>query len=164
MKYRTWLIPVQHAAGALEELNHLVAAHRVVSMDRQFVQDGINSFWAVWVSYEEASARPREDVSRGSGSPRVDYRELLSPDDFSVYVRLRSLRKEVAARDGVPTYAVFTNEQLAEMARRRVNSTGALGEIAGVGPARMEKYADLFLMELRTMLTGSLAVTSGSDE
>ena len=45
----------------------------------------------------------------------------------------------------MPAYAVFTNEQLAEMVQRRVTSAAALREIAGIGEARVEKYGPAFL-------------------
>lgn len=39
---------------------------------------------------------------------------------------------------------MFTNEQLAEVAKARCTTPGDLGKIDGIGPARLEKYgADL---------------------
>jgi len=46
----------------------------------------------------------------------------------------------VAQAEGVPLYAVFTNEQLAAIVQQRVESLAALGEIEGIGPARLERY------------------------
>ena len=37
-------------------------------------------------------------------------------------------------------YVVFSNEQLAEMVKKKVTSKAALKEIEGVGDARVEKY------------------------
>ena len=59
----------------------------------------------------------------------------------------------------MPAYALFTNEQLAEMVQRRVRTLAALREIAGVGEARIEKYGEDFLDILRT--DGSAAVGNG---
>ena len=41
----------------------------------------------------------------------------------------------MADREGAPVYAVFTNEQLAEIARARAGSAAALKAIDGVGEA-----------------------------
>ena len=57
-----------------------------------------------------------------------------------------------------PSYAVFTNEQLAEMVQRRVASAAALREIAGIGEARIEKYGAAFLDILKE------AALAGVDE
>lgn len=46
----------------------------------------------------------------------------------------------VAAVERVPVYAVFTNEQLAEMVTSRAATLEAIGGIAGVGEARLGKY------------------------
>ena len=35
---------------------------------------------------------------------------------------------------------MFTNEQLAQIVQRRVDTLAALGEIEGVGPARLARY------------------------
>ena len=71
---------------------------------------------------------------------KVDYRERLSPEDFAVFARLREVRKEIAQADAVPVYAIFTNEQLAQMVQARATTKAALEKIAGVGDARIEKY------------------------
>lgn len=72
---------------------------------------------------------------------KVDYKEVLNADDFAVFARLRELRKQLAERDGVPPYAVFTNEQLAAIVQGRVASAAALKAIDGVGDARVKKHA-----------------------
>ena len=54
--------------------------------------------------------------------PRVDYKQVLSEADFALFAELRSWRKGPRRAEGVPVYAVFTNEQLAEIVRRRVDA------------------------------------------
>jgi ribonuclease D len=56
----------------------------------------------------------------------------------------------------VPAYAIFTNEQLAEIVQRKLRTASALGEIEGVGKARVDKYGALFLALLGRVL-GSAA-------
>lgn len=46
-----------------------------------------------------------------------------------------------AERDGVPPYAVFTNEQLAAIVQGRMTMATALKAIDGIGDARIDKYA-----------------------
>ncbi|MBK8908173.1 MAG: HRDC domain-containing protein [Rhodospirillales bacterium] len=127
-----------------EEVNRFLGAHRIVAIDRQFVQDGANSAWALCITYVQSANRPPPG-RRG----RIDYREVLTEADFSVFVKLRELRKTLADQEGVPAYALFTNEQLAEMVRRHVRTAGALREIDGVGAARVEKYGTDFLAILK---------------
>ena len=144
MKLAFFTVPVFHPQVAQDELNGFLASHRIVALDKNFVPDGGASSWAVCVGYLEGNAAA---ATAGRGG-RVDYRQVLSEGDFIVYAELRSLRKEIADRDGLPAYALFTNEQLAEMVTRRAASEAALGDIPGIGKARLEKYGREFLAVL----------------
>jgi superfamily II DNA helicase RecQ len=135
---------MQDGGGPADELNAFLSTHRILAIERHFVPESINSVWAICVTYLDSAGRPPAE-KRG----RVDYREVLSDSDFALFARLRALRKALAEKDGVPAYALFTNEQLAEMVRRRVHSIQALEQIDGVGPARTEKYGAPFLDILR---------------
>ena len=145
MKTLFFQIPCAGGSAQAEELNRVLASERIVFTDRRFVADGANSFWAICIGVEGRAA-----FAKGGGKPaeKVDYRDILSPEDFAIYARLRDLRKQVAQRDGVPPYAVFTNDQLAAIVQQKASSKAAIGNIEGVGPARVDKYADLFLKEL----------------
>jgi superfamily II DNA helicase RecQ len=145
MQLRFFTIPVVGGDAAAEDLNRFLASHRVLAVDRQVAPEGAASVWAICVSYEPAAE------SAGTAVPRrgkVDYKEVLSEADFVVYAALRTLRKELAERDGVPVYSLFTNEQLAEMVLRRACSPADLREIAGIGEARVEKYGEAFVAAL----------------
>ena len=144
MKYRFFAIPATAPDPAQDNLNRFCAEQRVVSVDKQLVQDAGQSYWAFCIGYLDNQGSPKA-ASKG----KTDYREALSERDFAVFARLRALRKELADGEGVPVYAVLTNEQLAERVQRRVQSAAALREIAGVGEARVEKYGEPFLRLLR---------------
>jgi superfamily II DNA helicase RecQ len=62
-----------------------------------------------------------------------------------LFAKLRSVRKRLADGEGVPAYAIFTNEQLAAMIRAGVRSRAELAAIDGVGEARVAKYGAAFL-------------------
>ncbi len=50
---------------------------------------------------------------------------------------------------------MFTNEQLAEVAKARCTTPGDLGKIDGIGPARLEKYGADLLAALRVGATAA---------
>jgi len=146
MKYRFFHIPALNPDAETERLNQLCARHRIIAVDKQFVANGADSFWALSVTYgetEEKAVRKKPDI---------DYREVLDAADFAVYAKLRSLRKKLAEAEGTPAYLVFTNAQLAEMVTGRVTTVAALGRIAGVGPGKCEKYGRPFLAALKDAL------------
>lgn len=139
-------IPANGQGNAKEELNKLLRGGRIASVRKEFVSNGEDSFWAFCVEYLDGlsgGAAPRT-----AAGPKVDYKELLSKEDFADFARLRDLRKMIAEKEALPAYSIFTNEQLAAMVTGKVGSLAALGTIPGVGAARVEKYGAAFLAEL----------------
>ncbi|MEM7201930.1 MAG: HRDC domain-containing protein [Planctomycetota bacterium] len=145
MRFAFFAVPVQAPEGAAAELNEFLASHRVLQVERSFTGAGVAGVWVFCVSYTEAADRAAS-VRRKN---KIDYREELSGPDFAVYARLRELRKELSEQEGVPPYALFTNEQLAMLVTRRVRSEAAMGSIPGIGPSRLKKYGAPFLSLLR---------------
>lgn len=138
MRVDFFTIPVQAGAETTEELNRLLSSARILTVDRQFVADGASSFWSVCVVSQTGPLRGGKAQTGKKGT--IDYHDVLSPEDFAVYARLRDLRKQLAEREAVPPYAVFTNEHLAAIVQGRVDSLTALKKIKGIGEARADKY------------------------
>ena len=59
-----------------------------------------------------------------------------------VFDRLKEWRRKRAQADGVPAYVVFHDRTLAEIAERQCKDWADLAAISGVGPAKLERYAD----------------------
>lgn len=126
----------------LDDLNSFLAAHRIVAVTHHVIAKGEGGLlvFVVESSGRDDGARPAE--------PRVDYRDRLSAAHFKVFSRLRELRKEIAEREGIPVYAVFSNSQLAQMVEKGIADDAGLRGIAGMGEGRVEKYGRAFLEEL----------------
>lgn len=147
MQFAFFSIPTDGETGLVEELNLFLRSHRVVSVQRELTLRDSAPCWRLCVEYIEGPiASARDGGKRGS---RVDYREVLSEEDFAVFVRLREARKELAGAEGLPVYAVCTNEQLAEIAKRRPATLEALKEIEGLGDAKTGKYGEAFLLAVQ---------------
>lgn len=143
-EYRFFKIPAATGTEQESELNRFLRGHRVLQVHRDFVAAGGESFWAFSVEFL-ASGPSSGDVAPSSLRGRVDYKEILNEADFEVFSRLRQIRKDLAEKESVPPYTIFTNEQLAEMVRKRAITVEMLQEIAGVGEVRSRKYAGQFL-------------------
>ena len=149
MSYRIFTIPIRNPRAAEMELNGFLGSHRVLTVDRRWVDRGEDSFWVFCVDYLETAGQGPPSFKGGPSRNKVDYREVLSAEDFAVFARLRELRKQLAQAEAVPVYAVFTNDQLARMVKARATSRAALESIAGVGDARIEKYGPRVLEFLK---------------
>jgi len=69
-----------------------------------------------------------------------------------LFEKLRVLRKKLADETGSPPYIVFSDAALAEMAANMpTNKTAFLG-IHGVGLAKLERYGEAFLAEIKHFL------------
>lgn len=90
------------------------------------------------------TAKPTASVQ--GGLPKVDYREVLDEAQFARFRKLREARKRIAEEDGVPVYAVFSNDQLAEMARcAELPTIASLKKIPGIGEKKVARYGERFV-------------------
>lgn len=144
MQYQVFTIPARPSPGQVEEMNRFLRSHRVLTVERRLVEDSQNSFWTFCVEFLETAA----PIGDGRTETRVDYKEVLSPPAFERFARLRTLRKELADKEAVPAYAIFTNEQLAQIVRLEKPSLAAMEAINGIGPAKTKKYGEAFLAAL----------------
>lgn len=145
MSFKFFVVPVNQPERGERELNEFLASHRVLAVDRRFVDRGENSCWAFCVDYQDSIGS--SELSRKK--TRIDYKEVLSPEEFPSFVQLRELRTQLAQSEAVPVYTIFTNEQLAAMVQKDVRTKDDLQSIPGIGEARIAKYGEAFLEIMR---------------
>lgn len=92
-------------------------------------------------SISKKSTQPR----RSSDTGGIDCNEAL-------FATLRTLRKELAAEQGVPPYIVFSDVTLREMARDFPIDADQMSDISGVGMAKLEKYGNVFIEAITEFL------------
>lgn len=141
IQYKLFIVPFYDIQDSESELNRFLRSVKVIHIDQEFVSNGHNSFWRFTIEYTAIPGKSSTSKSTGSGKKRIDYREVLSPEDFVLYTRLREWRNGEAAEEGQAPYHIFTNEQIAEMAKARMTTKTEMGKIKGIGESRVEKYA-----------------------
>ena len=65
--------------------------------------------------------------------------------DEGLMGRLKELRTELAQKQHVPAYVIFSNATLAAMAAQRPRTTGDFLRLPGVGDAKARRYGQAFL-------------------
>ena len=65
-----------------------------------------------------------------------------------LYARLSELRGELARKQGVPSYFIFSNATLVDMCAKRPKTLDELLGVSGVGIKKAELYGNLFLAAL----------------
>ncbi|MGW6972795.1 DNA helicase RecQ [Streptomyces sp. NPDC054952] len=93
-----------------------------------------------------AGAGRKESGSRSGKGARVPVD--LPAAAVPVFEALRAWRAETAREQGVPAYVVFHDATLREIATRLPGTAGELGEINGIGEAKLTKYAEGILATL----------------
>jgi superfamily II DNA helicase RecQ len=154
MKFRVFQYAVP-APDDLSDLNAFLGGNRVVAVAHHVVAKPGGATLVFVVEYLDRGAPPSGAPGDGDRKIKVDYRDRLKPADFEVFSRLRDERKAIAEAEGVPVYTVFTNAQLAEMVEQRMVTAAALGQIDGLGDARLAKYGDRVLRILCRAFDGS---------
>jgi ATP-dependent DNA helicase RecQ len=70
-------------------------------------------------------------------------------DNPELFEKLRLLRKQIADGQGVPPYIIFSDVTLKEMVNQLPKTKEEFADIKGVGRMKLEKYAEVFLEEIR---------------
>lgn len=100
--------------------------------------DGQGAFWCFLVKYAE-------DTPASPEKPKVDYKSLLGEAAYKRFSKMRDIRRQLAAEEGVPAYAIFTDEELAGMAKVESLTMVELAKIRGIGEKKIEKYGSKFI-------------------
>ena len=67
------------------------------------------------------------------------------PTDDDLYAVLREVRNELARKESLPAYIIFSNAALADMAARAPETMEEFLEVNGVGAVKAERYGEFFL-------------------
>lgn len=106
----------------------------IASREYFFIHGGIPHL-AFVLEIDESRAISKPGIQR-QNDPGDDLPERLQP----LYRNLRHWRNERAKREGVPSYILFRNTQLAEICRKLPRTLSSLKEIEGIGEATCKKY------------------------
>jgi ATP-dependent DNA helicase RecQ len=87
-------------------------------------------------------SRKSSRTSAGSGATRPADDSPVDPELFEL---LRALRREIADRENVPAYIVFSDAVLRALAERLPQTENELLQVPGIGPAKLARYGQAFL-------------------
>ena len=72
------------------------------------------------------------------GGPRTGV--PVQSQDLHLFRALRDLRARLAREQNVPAYVIFHDSTLRNIAEKRPDSMGELGQVGGIGGAKLERY------------------------
>ena len=143
MQIRTFYLPVAATEEMAEELNRFLRSHKIVDIKKELATIDGSSGWTFCVMYLEQNLPIFAEASRQT--EKIDYKKELAPATFEIYDRLRKIRKEIADNESVAVYTVFTNKELAELAKLPELTLKSMKTVPGIGDKRIEQYGQIIL-------------------
>jgi ATP-dependent DNA helicase RecQ len=101
---------------------------------------------SVWLrqDVEVDTRRASRTQSKGERTSRAKEGYEAVADD-PLWHALKAKRLELAREQGVPPYVIFHDSTLLEMLNRKPETLTEMGDITGIGQAKLERYGDEFL-------------------
>jgi ATP-dependent DNA helicase RecQ len=96
---------------------------------------------AIWLRRD---ATPEKRSSKAERSARLK-EAFAGANDDPVWLALKAKRMELAKEQGVPPYVIFHDATLIEILNQKPQDLNAMGQISGVGQAKLERYGAAFL-------------------
>ena len=123
-----------------------VDSHQVVEITKKFSRWQGEPYWTAFVTYVSADKISPEKKSAESETALL---EKLTPEEQELYGILRKWRNELAKEKGYGPYILFTNAQLAQIAKDKPATLQKLGTIHGVGDGKLENYGKTVLATIQ---------------
>lgn len=146
MQLKFFTFSVFETVDAEEQVNKFLRSVKVLEIKRDLVLEGDRSYWAICILYLSIA------VPDQTPKNKVDYKDILSEEDFKQFCCLRKIRKQIADEDAVPAFAVFTDQELSEISKLPEITTSTIRKIKGIGNKKVEKYGQKFCELISTVV------------
>lgn len=141
MQVKLFTLPTYGETQVEEELNKFLRSHRVLQLERHFCAEQ-GGYWAVLVEY--SGGDPVAEAPPATRRDRKDPSEGMDDAEKERYNHMRDVRKMLAQQLALPPYLVFTNEELAILARLPEVTETTVKGLKGIAPQRMKDYIAYF--------------------
>lgn len=134
-------------ADIKELIEHLIASGHLLKMGSEYPVLGISKLGADLLRGVGTVELPKPTPRAASAKARrraASSRLSGQPYDEALFERLRMLRKDIAAREGVPPYIVFGDAALIAMSQSKPRDMDTFAVVPGVGEAKLDKYGSSF--------------------
>ncbi len=140
MQIKLFTIPIGDGGSALREMNTFLLGNKIIEVTENFVGNSSGAYWCFSVRYVE-----RTELTKDGEKQKKDYRELLDAPTFEKFSKLRKTRKKIAAEEGISAFIIFTDEELAALAKLdQITEKGLLG-IKGIGEKKVSRFGHYFI-------------------
>ncbi len=105
----------------------------------------------VWLRRDAVPAKRRASKTERDARRRQPF---AGANEDPLWQALRARRLELSREQGVPPYVIFHDSTLLEILERKPQSLDEMGQVSGVGQAKLAKYGDAFLRVVNEVSNG----------
>jgi ATP-dependent DNA helicase RecQ len=105
------------------------------------------------VLFEGQKVHVLKTIKTKGKRPRRTGATDAGPYDEALFEQLRNLRKQLASKQGVPPFVIFSDKTLHEMARHLPTTDSEMLQITGIGATKLERYGPDFTQVIQAFKT-----------
>ena len=102
--------------------------------------------------YKEPEETPKDKLSTNGFKAKPIRPKRSGSVEDSLLDALKQLRKQLAEKEKIPPYLVFTDASLEDMVERRPTTLDAFSDVHGVGQIKLDRYGRVFVSLIRFVL------------
>ncbi len=137
MQIRIFTLPVFSSERSEEILNKFLRSHRVLQMERHFCPEN-GGYWTILVEYMDGDTVL--DAVPATRREKKDYTADLSPEEKERFEHFKTIRRELTTHHSLPAYLIFTNEELAILAKIPELREDTVKDVKGITTAADTAY------------------------
>lgn len=139
MQIKIYTIPLVGGEALTEDMNVFLRSKKILQTEMQLITDANRAYWSFCIRYiEDVTISDKE-------KPKIDYKQVLDEPSFNRFSKMREIRKKIAMDEAIPAYAIFTDEELAGIARLEDRALAKMKTVKGIGEKKVEKYGQYFV-------------------
>jgi ATP-dependent DNA helicase RecQ len=105
----------------------------------------------VWLRRDEDTTKRKSSKAERGARAKEGYEQA---NEDPLWHALKAKRTELAREQGVPPYVIFHDSTLLEILNQKPGSLTEMGNISGIGQAKLTRYGDAFLQVLEDVANG----------
>ena len=144
MQIKIFTVPLSNADALEAEANAFLRSHRVLQVERHFCPD-CGGYWTLFVEYMDGD--PTDKVPPAHRRDKQDPTLGLDEEQKQRFEKYRQVRQLLARKNSIPAYLIFTNEELASLARLPVIDRESIRGVKDIAPSRLKAYIEHFYTE-----------------
>ena len=133
---------------ALEKCNLFLRSNKILAVESSFASSH-NMKWSVFIKYIPSNQKKIVHAH----TDRIDYKEVLSEQEFARFAKMRDARKVMSEEMQIPAYVIFTNEELSQLSKLDKLTIENISSVDGIGVKKKERFGQRFIELYNQMIT-----------